>query len=91
MRILLWTTLGKGGDNLITLVYTLFSTLFIKVFLLQFTYSDFTSSCFRKVCHFVVVPTCSGVPASKNLGLHASTPTCKAKVFFGDFLDSLII
>ena len=27
--------------------------------------------------------TCNGVPAWKNLGLHASTPTCKAKVLSG--------
>ena len=42
----------------------------------------FVSQSFSLTIHifkFMLVPTCSGVPASKNLGLHASTPTCKAK------------
>ena len=42
----------------------------------------FVSQSFSFTIHifkFMLVPTCSGVPASKNLGLHASTPTCKAK------------
>ena len=83
LGILLGTPFGKGCNNLVIVYKRLHNFSLSKVVFYTFLLGFFGLFCNFSKCKvaYFAVSTCSGVPAWKNLGLHASTPTCKVKGF----------